>query len=300
MKKNIRYVAIFLSVGRVVPHEAEAILRNKFGDCKDKATLMTALLAAKGIASEAALINLGNAYALPEPPTLAALNHVILYLPEFDIYDDPTASGAAFGVLAPEAYDKPVVRVSAAGATLARTPAMKPDDHTAHATTSVKLAADGTVTGQTQESNTGVLGMALRFVGGVGAAGRRRNRGSAPAPEPQHARRRPLRTRQLDGDRRPGRHQGHVLAEQSIRRRPRAASRPIPVGIPLTLRPGNFLLGTRLSGRQSAFVCYAGTQIEDIEATFEPALPLPIPLPPPASTTRASPIGRPSRSRIGH
>jgi hypothetical protein len=147
VKKNIRYVAVFLSVGRVVPHEAGAILRNKFGDCKDKATLMTSLLAAEGIASEAALINLGNAYALPEPPTLAALNHVILYLPEFDLYDDPTASGAAFGVLAPEAYDKPVVRVAAGGAALARTPAMKPGDHMAHAVTSVKIAADGTITG---------------------------------------------------------------------------------------------------------------------------------------------------------
>jgi hypothetical protein len=54
----------------------------------------------------------------------------------------------------------------------------------------------------------------------------------------------------------------------------------IPVGMPLTLRPGNFLLGTRLSGRKSAFVCFAGTQTEDIEATFDPALPLPSPLPP--------------------
>ena len=73
---------------------------------------------AKGISSEQALINLGNAYTLPEPPTMVALNHVILY-PEFDLYDDPTANFAAFGVLAAENYDKPVVRVSAAGATLA-------------------------------------------------------------------------------------------------------------------------------------------------------------------------------------
>ena len=52
MKRNIRYVAIYLSVGRVVPHDAAAVLQNKFGDCKDKATLMSALLAAKGISSE--------------------------------------------------------------------------------------------------------------------------------------------------------------------------------------------------------------------------------------------------------
>ena len=53
----------------------------------------------QGIASEAALINLGDAYTLPRPPTLAALNHVIL-VPEFDLYDDPTANTSAFGAVA--------------------------------------------------------------------------------------------------------------------------------------------------------------------------------------------------------
>jgi hypothetical protein len=86
-----------------------------------------------------ALINLGNSYSLPEPPTLAALNHVILHLPEFGLYDDPTVSSAAFGVLAPEGYDKPVVRVCATAATLGRTPATRPEDHTAHAVTSIRV-----------------------------------------------------------------------------------------------------------------------------------------------------------------
>src|ERR1700693_5955000 len=122
---------------------------------------MTALLAAKGIASEAALINFGNAYTLPEPPTMVVLNHVILYLPEFDLYDDPTAQNAAFGVLAAETYDKPVVRVGTNGAVLAHTPAMQPQDHTTHAHTTIRVAADGTVTGETEEINTGVFGTTL-------------------------------------------------------------------------------------------------------------------------------------------
>ena len=162
MKKNIRYVAVYLSLGRVIPNDASAVLRNKFGDCKDKATLMSALLAAKGIASEEVLINLGNAYTLPEPPTMAVLNHVILYLPELDLYADPTVTQSAFGVLAPEAYDKPVVRVSAAGATLARTPAMTAQHHTYHVRTVINVAADGAVSGRTEESGTGVFGIVLR------------------------------------------------------------------------------------------------------------------------------------------
>ena len=162
MKKNIRYVAVYLAAGRVVPNDAESILRNRFGDCKDKATLMSALLAAKGIASEQALISFGGAYTLPEPPTMVALNHVIVYVPEFDLYTDPTAQLAGFGVLAAETYDKPVVRVSAAGAVLARTPAMKSQEHVADVHTTLTVAADGTISGRTVEHNTGILAMAMR------------------------------------------------------------------------------------------------------------------------------------------
>src|SRR5580704_7291694 len=115
MKKNIRYVAVYLALGLVVPNDATTVLQNRYGDCKDKVTLMSALLAAKGIASETALINFGASYTLPEPPTMLSLNHAIVYLPEFDLYDDPTARYAAFGVLAAETYDKPVLVVGASG-----------------------------------------------------------------------------------------------------------------------------------------------------------------------------------------
>ena len=237
---------------------------------------MSALLAAKGIASEAALINLGNAYALPDPPTLTVLNHVIVYLPDFDLYDDPTASGAAFGVLAPEAYDKPVVRVSASAATLARTPAMRPQDHTSHSRTVLHVAADGSVTGETHESATGALAVALR-----GAAAAVQNLGSEAAAR-----------RVLQGFGTPGTGsfdlshvaepidpadvQGTFVLDTKFRP-PRLPGRAgVPFGMPLLTRPGNFLLPPRLSGRASAFVCYAGEQTEDIEATFADGFPMPV------------------------
>jgi hypothetical protein len=280
MKKNIRYVAVSLSLGRVVPNDAVSVLRNKFGDCKDKVTLMAALLAAKGITSEAALLNFGGAYTLPEPPTMVALNHVILYLPEFDLYDDPTGNFAAFGVLAAETYDKPVVRVGMSGSTLARTPAMKPEDHTSHARTIINVAADGTVTGQTEESNTGIFAIALRS-----ASAKAQILGVDVAPQ-----------RLLQAFNTPG--TGHydlgnsaettdpVITKSSFTlselfRPPGSSERArISFGLPLTARPGNFLLGTRLDGRKSAFICYAGRQTEDIEATFDPSLPMPVPLRP--------------------
>jgi hypothetical protein len=280
MKKNIRYVAVYLGLGRVVPNEAASVLKNKFGDCKDKVTLMSALLSAKGIASEAVLINLGNAYTLPEPPILGGINHVILYLPDFDLYDDPTVSEAAFGVLATQAYDKPVVRVSRESAKLARTPAMRPEDHTARTFTRLAVGADGAISGQTQETHTGTFATALRAASeAVRALGDET-----------------MAQRLLQSYNTPG--HGHVDVSNSGSavdpvtvagsftlndrfKAPAPGARAIiPFGMPLTVRPGNFLLGVRLGGRQTAFVCYAGRQTEDIEATFDPALPMPVALAP--------------------
>jgi hypothetical protein len=61
----------------------------------------------------------------------------------------------------------------------------------------------------------------------------------------------------------------------------------IPFGTALNSSPGTYLLGDRLSGRQSAFVCYAGRQVEDVEATFATTLPLPRP---PAAITIENPV----------
>jgi hypothetical protein len=244
------------------------------------ATLMSALLDAKGIANEAVLINFGGAYTLPEPPTMVALNHVILYLPEFDLYDDPTQNLAAFGVLAAATYDKPVVRVGANGVTLGRTPAMNPKDHASHATTILNVAADGTVTGQTEESTTGIFGITLRFAGS-----NVQNLGHEAASQ-----------RQLQGFNTPG--TGRYDLGNSVEKTdpvtmkstftlserftpPAAGVRTaISFGLPQVVRPGNFLLGDRLNGRKSAFSCYAGRQTEDIDATFDHSLPMPIPLAP--------------------
>ena len=55
--RNIRYVDLSFGVGRYQPHYAEEVLKNRYGDCKDKATLLDALLEAKGIHSSTALIN---------------------------------------------------------------------------------------------------------------------------------------------------------------------------------------------------------------------------------------------------
>jgi hypothetical protein len=49
----------------------------------------------------------------------------------------------------------------------------------------------------------------------------------------------------------------------------------IPLRMGVLARPGEGLLGRRLSNRQNSFVCCAGRQIEDVEVSFAVELPLP-------------------------
>ena len=164
IKKNIRYVLVYLGSGGVTPNPAPTVLKNKYGDCKDHVALMGALLKAKGIASEQALINLGNIYGLPDLP-VPMFNHVMLYLPEFGLYTDPTSSHASFGILPESSYDKPVLHISPAGGRPARTPPMKSGDHVVIAKTVATIGADGVVKGTTRQTATGVFASHARSTG---------------------------------------------------------------------------------------------------------------------------------------
>ena len=71
-----------------------------------------------------ALSKVFSAYQIPN----SSFDHMILYLPEFDSYADPTSSTASTGVLPLAEYDRPVLRLAAKAITWTRTPALKPDD----------------------------------------------------------------------------------------------------------------------------------------------------------------------------
>lgn len=112
VRRNIRYVGVYIGAGGVVPHAAATVLENRYGDCKDHASLLEALLAAAGIDSSGALINSGNAFRLPRIPTLGVFNHVITYVPSLDLYLDSTADTIAAGYLPSADLGKPVLLTS--------------------------------------------------------------------------------------------------------------------------------------------------------------------------------------------
>jgi transglutaminase-like putative cysteine protease len=165
VSQHVRYVEVALGQGAIVPHDAESVLNNAYGDCKDHTALFTALLKAKGIDSRPVLINLGNGYTLSSIPTLGQLNHVIAWLPEFGIYADTTAGIVPFGFLPQAEYGKPIVLVGKSDAGLRQIPVLPPDSGTITYRNAAKLDDMMRLTSEGTTTATGVFSGPLRFIG---------------------------------------------------------------------------------------------------------------------------------------
>ena len=109
VSRNIRYVGIYLDDGSITPHDANSIIDNRYGDCKDHNALLIALLAAKGIKASSALINAGSSFTVPKYPVVGPFNHVITYIPAWDQYLDSTAEMAPYGLLPEDEVHKPTL-----------------------------------------------------------------------------------------------------------------------------------------------------------------------------------------------
>ena len=78
-QKEIRYVAIELGIGGYQPHPAAEIFAHRYGDCKDKATLVSAMLSEFGVESYYIIINSERGAVTPGlPPQIGIFDHAIL------------------------------------------------------------------------------------------------------------------------------------------------------------------------------------------------------------------------------
>jgi Domain of Unknown Function with PDB structure (DUF3857)/Transglutaminase-like superfamily len=78
LQKDIRYVGIELGIGGWQPHPAQDTFTNRYGDCKDKATLLSSMLREVGIDSYLVLINTERGSITPATPPLLGFDHAIL------------------------------------------------------------------------------------------------------------------------------------------------------------------------------------------------------------------------------
>ena len=82
LDRNVRYTGIEFGGAAIIPHEPVETLGKRYGDCKDKATLLVTMLRAAGIPSYVALLNAGSRMDVPaELPGMGLFDHAIVYVP---------------------------------------------------------------------------------------------------------------------------------------------------------------------------------------------------------------------------
>ena len=128
VSRDFRYVSLSFGMGRFQPHAASEVLSNGYGDCKDKNTLLAALLAAQGFESTSVLI--GSLHKLdPDIPSPSQFDHVItrVNVDGQDVWLDSTNGVAPFQMLAFQLRNKKALAVAPDGkSAIVTTPANLP------------------------------------------------------------------------------------------------------------------------------------------------------------------------------
>jgi hypothetical protein len=90
--QQVRYVGLEFGIHSLKPHAVREVIQRRFGDCKDKATLLVALCAEAGIAAQVVLVrSLDQGRLHDKVASLGGFNHAIAYVPALGWYLDATA-----------------------------------------------------------------------------------------------------------------------------------------------------------------------------------------------------------------
>ncbi len=125
---NFRYVSISLGMGRYQPRSADDVLRDQYGDCKDKHNLLATMIESVGLSASTVLIN-SSSKIDPDFPSPSQFDHAITlaHLPSLDAWMDVTTEVAPFRLLSANLRKKQALVVSSsAPARLVETPADPP------------------------------------------------------------------------------------------------------------------------------------------------------------------------------
>lgn len=162
---HIHYISLSFGIGRYQPHAADDVLANEYGDCKDKHTLLAALLKAAGIEAWPALIPSGRELD-PAVPSPAQFNHVITVVPSGGklIWMDSTAEVAPMGVLFATLRDKQALVIPTdKPAYLDRTAAVLPFQQRARFEADGQLSDKGEFTAHISQNYYGDAGFLMRI-----------------------------------------------------------------------------------------------------------------------------------------
>ncbi|MDD5430559.1 MAG: DUF3857 domain-containing protein, partial [Candidatus Omnitrophica bacterium] len=109
--QNIRYVAIEYGDSGYEPHSAQEVFTNRYGDCKDQAILLVAMLKKAGLSAYPVLIPTRQVYPAEESFPSLNFNHAIcaVQIEGKLIFMDPTAETTSFGRIPSSDQDRKVL-----------------------------------------------------------------------------------------------------------------------------------------------------------------------------------------------
>ncbi|MSP03183.1 MAG: DUF3857 domain-containing protein [Acetobacteraceae bacterium] len=162
VRDNVRYIPIPIEESRPDPHDAETVMSNLYGDAKDHAVLLRALLAARDIRSAFVLLNASDSATLAGTPNIRPMNHMILYVPRLGVYLDTTLGIAPFGVLAFGEIGKPAIHIGGDEPGRHQIPIPSSGETQSDFRTDAILGEDGEVTGTTTATARGAFAVWLR------------------------------------------------------------------------------------------------------------------------------------------
>ena len=180
IQKNIRYFIVERGIGGWQANHAADIYRNRYGDCKDKTTLLISMLQVAGIHAVYMPVDSHRGYVDPDAPSRYS-NHMItaIELPA-DVQDprlkavvkakdgkrylifDPTDERTPVGNLPSDEQGGYGTLVTGATSQIIALPVLDPDANGSERKGSFTLAADGTLTGSVDSSHIGPKGADLR------------------------------------------------------------------------------------------------------------------------------------------
>lgn len=173
--QNIQYISIQTGIGRgggYRPHSSAEVFAKSYGDCKDKANLMRAMLKVVGITAFPVSIYSGDPeYVRPEWPSPQQFNHCIIAVKVSDqtqaetivqhavlgrlMIFDPTDSETPLGDLPSYLQGSLALINSKESKELIRMPVTPPETNQLERNATLALRLDGALTGSIQEQAKG-------------------------------------------------------------------------------------------------------------------------------------------------
>jgi hypothetical protein len=180
IQKNIQYFIVERGIGGFQAHFAADIYRNRYGDCKDKTTLLISMLQAVGIKAFYVPVDDRRGVVDPDAPSNYG-NHMITAIEvPADVNDprlmaiveakdgkrylifDPTNQRTPVGNLPPHEQGSYGILAAGPASQVIALPVLPPEANETERTGSFTLSADGVLNGTVETVRTGPAGAELR------------------------------------------------------------------------------------------------------------------------------------------